>query len=766
MVQLLNKLTATISVFVLFFSLPGMAAEAFIVRDIRVEGLQRISAGTVFNYLPLEIDQRLDPDNTGELIRALYKTGFFRDVRLERQGDVLIVSVVERPAIASIEVSGNRSLETEQLMSALKEIGLAEGRVFNRSILDKIEQELKRQYYSQGKYSMKLESSVVPLERNRVAVKIEITEGDNARIKKINILGNDSFPTKKLTEDFQLQTTGFLSFLTKDDQYSRQKLSGDLETLRSFYLDRGYLNFKIKSTQVSITPDKKDIYITINVSEGDVYTITDIKLAGDLVIPKEEIFPLIHLRRGEVFSRKQVVGSSEKITSYLGDNGYAFANVTNIPEIDSETQEVDITFYIDPGKRVYVRRINMKGNSYTRDEVLRRELRQLEAAWFSPAQVRQSRQRLQRLGYFEEVNVETPEVPNSDDQVDVEIGVKEKPMGNLMAGLGFSQSQGIVFSSSISQDNFLGSGKKVSIAFDNSKSNTNYQLAYNNPYYTIDGISRGFNLNYKKTNFDKVDTARFIIDTGVAGINFGIPIDETDRIRFSFDLVKSDYKLGSSASEELIEFEQKNGDDFFDYRLGSSWTHDSRNSAIMPTTGGLQSFSASATVPGSDLKYYKLNYKRKQYLPLSRTFTLALNGDVGFGDAYGSTSKLPLWQNYFAGGSNTVRGFKDFSLGPRDSNDDPLGGNLRLVANAEILFPPPFKAVEKTVRVGLFADAGQVWDTSDSDNFDANDIRYSTGLSVFWLSPIGALGASLGFPLNDKSGDDVERFQFSIGTTF
>ena len=763
--QFSKKITVAVNAFVLFLSLPVMA-DAFIVKDIRVEGLQRISAGTVFNYLPLQIDQRLDTDNSGELIRALYKTGFFKDVRLERQGNVLIVSVIERPAIASIDVTGNKSLETEQLTIALKDIGLAEGRVFNRSILDKIEQELKRQYYSQGKYSMKLVSSVVPLERNRVAVKIEITEGENARIKKINILGNDHFEVDELIEDFQLQTTGFLSFLTKDDQYSRQKLSGDLEALRSYYLDRGHLNFKIDSTQVSITPNKRDIYITINISEGEVYTIGDIKLAGEMMVPKEEIFPLIHLIRGEVFSRKQVVGSSERITAYLGDNGYAFANVNNIPEIDAEAKEVDVTFFVDPGKRVYVRRINMQGNSYTRDEVLRRELRQLESAWFSPAQVRRSRLRLQRLGYFDEVNVETPEVPNSEDQVDVEIGVKEKPMGNLMAGLGFSQSQGLVFSTSISQDNFLGSGKRVSLAFDNSSSNTHYQLAYNNPYYTIDGISRGFNLNYKKTDFDRVDTARYIVDTGVAGVNFGIPVTETNRIRFSFDFVNSDYKLGSDPSDELAAFEENNGDRFLDFRLGTSWTHDSRNSAIMPTTGGLQSFSALATLPGSDLEYYKINIKRKQYLPLSKTFTLALNGDIGYGEAYGATTALPLWENYFAGGSKTVRGFKDFSLGPRDTTDDPLGGNLRLAANAEILFPPPFKAVEKTVRVGLFADAGQVWDISGNDDFDIADIRYSTGVSVFWLSPIGALGASYGFPLNDESDDEVERFQFTIGTTF
>ncbi len=506
--------------------------------------------------------------------------------------------------------------------------------------------------------------------------------------------------------------------------------------------------------------------MTINLSEGDVFTISDIKLTGDLVVPKEEFFPMIRLSRGEVFSRKTVIGSADRITGLLSDNGYAFANVNSIPEVDEEKQQVAITYFVDPGKRVYVRRINMRGNSDTRDEVLRREMRQMETAWFSGEKVRQSRERLQRLGYFEGVNVETPAVPGSTDQVDVNISVTEMPMGNLMAGLGFSQSSGFVVSTSITQNNFLGTGKRVSFAFDNSESNTHYRLGYTNPYYTVDGISRGFNLSYRKSDFDAVDTAKYLTDTGLVGVNFGIPITDTDRINFSFDLVSTDYKVSSTASTEIAQFETDNGNSFLDYKLGSNWTRDSRDSSMLPTKGGLQRFSASATLPGSDLSFYKIAYKHKRYFPLSKMLTLALSGDAAFGDVYGDTTRLPYWENYFAGGVKSVRGFKDYSLGPRDSSNDPLGGNLKVIANGELFFPAPFKLMEKTIRLGLFVDAGAVYDTSGGSEIDLGELRYSTGGSVFWLSPMGALGMSLGYPLNAKSGDDKEVFQFTFGSTF
>ncbi|MES9956475.1 MAG: outer membrane protein assembly factor BamA [Sedimenticola sp.] len=741
-------------------------ADTFVIRDIRVEGLQRISAGTVFNYLPVKIGEKIDADETPGIIKSLYKTGFFKDIRLEREDDVLIIFVSERPAIAKIDISGNDSLETEQLLLALKDIGLAEGRVFNRSILDKIEQELRRQYFSQGKYGVKLKSTVSPLERNRVGVSISISEGETARIRKINIIGNDSFDEEDLLDEFTLAPSGFFSTISKNDQYSRQKLSGDLEKLRTFYLDRGYINFKITSTQVSITPDKNDIYVTVNIAEGDVYTISDIKLAGELGAEKEELFPLIHLARGEVFSRKSVIGSSERITDLLGNKGYAFANVNSIPEIDEENRQVGITYFIDPGKRVYVRRINMRGNNETRDEVLRREMRQMESAWFSRALVTRSRERLQTLGFFDEVNIETPAVPGSTDQVDVNVSVIEKPMGNLLAGLGYSQSSGLVFTTSISQRNFLGTGKRVNIGFDNSDANTNYTLGYTNPYYTVDGISRGFTLSYRAADFDEVDTAKYLTDTAVAGVNFGIPISETERVGITFDLVGTDYKVGSTASTEISQFSTDNGDSFVDFKLGANWTRDSRDSALLPTKGSIQRLWASATIPGSDLEYYKISYKHKRYFPVSKATSFALSADLGYGDVYGSTTRLPYWENYFGGGVKSVRGFKDYSLGPRDSNNDPLGGNFRLIANAELFYQPGIKLLDRSVRLGWFLDAGNVYDTSGDNEIDLGELRYSTGVSALWLSPMGALGLSFGLPLNDKSSDDVERFQFTFGTTF
>ena len=749
----------------IFFAQALHSAEAFVIQDIRVEGLQRISAGTVFNYLPIKIGQRLEPGDSADVIRALYKTGFFRDVRLEREGDVLIVFVRERPAVASIDITGNKSLETEQLLVALKDIGLAEGRVLNRFILDKIGQELHRQYFNLGKYSARVDTTTTPLERNRVAVNISVKEGETATIRRINIVGNDSFDEDALLDEFDLAPSGLLSFLTRDDQYSREQLAGDLEKLRSFYLDRGFINFNITSTQVSITPDKQGIFITINIAEGDVYTVSDIKLAGQLVVPEDDFFDLIQMNRGEVFSRKEVSGSSERISKMLGNKGYAFANVNSIPDIDEESKQVELTFFVDPGKRVYVRRINVKGNHDTRDEVLRREMLQEEAGWFSSEQVRKSRERLQRLGFFEEVNVETPAVAGSTDQVDVDISVLEKEAGNLAAGLGFSPSQGVIFNASITQNNFLGTGKRISLGFNTSSANTFYQLAYTNPYYTLDGISRGFRFSYRKTDFNEVDVANYNIDLAQAGVTFGIPLNETDRLTLDMDVNSTDYKVGSDASDQVRAFEENNGSNFLDYQVGLRWSHDSRDSALMPTSGGLQSFSASATLPVSDLDYYKLQYLQKRYFPLSKTFTLGFKVDAAFGDAYGDTTTLPPWERYFAGGMKTVRGFKDYSLGPQDSKGDPEGGNLRLVGNTEILFPAPFKLMEKTVRVSLFVDAGNVYAT-DVGTFDIGDIRYSTGTSLFWLSPFGALGFSLAYPLNDESQDETEYFQFAFGSAF
>ncbi|NCA69513.1 MAG: outer membrane protein assembly factor BamA [Sphingobacteriia bacterium] len=755
----------------LLFIHGSLLAETFQVADIRVEGLQRIAPGTVFNYLPVQVGDTVGEGVTGGIIRTLYQTGFFDDVRVERDGNVLVLWVRERPAIAQIDITGNRDIDTEALKSALADIGLKEGRVFDRSVLDRIEQELERQYFSRGKYGVLIQSTVSPLERNRVAVRIAITEGLTARIKQISIIGSESFSEKELLKEFQLGSTGWSSFYSKNDQYSKQKLAGDLESLRSFYLDRGFIQFEILSTQVSISANKQDIYITVAIKEGDAFRISDIKLAGEPAIPAEELFPLIHLKRGEHFSRRATTESAERISSLLGDRGYAFANVNTVPEIDEEAKEVAITFFIDPGQRVYVRRINMKGNTRTRDEVLRREMRQLESAWFSADLVRQSRDRLMRLGYFEDVSIETPAVPGSADQVDVDVTVTERPAGNLAAGIGYSQSQGVLFNASVTQNNFLGTGKRVSAGFNTSSAIQYYQLSYNNPYYTVDGISRGFSIGYRETNFDELIGADYTTDVGSLGINFGLPISETSRFGFGGRYQYTNFKPG--LSDIAQEFADENGDIFNDFILFASYTKDSRDNAMFPTRGVMRGVRGDVSIPGSDLQYYKLTYQEQLYIPLTRRFVLAMSGDLGYGAGYGDNSSMPFFENFYAGGPRSVRGFVANSLGPRDVQyDDPVGGNFRMLGSLELFAPPPVGGeLEKTLRLGTFLDVGNVWETNDSDlieptGFDLGELRYSTGLSATWLSPIGALSLSLAVPLNDKEGDETQVFQFSIGQTF
>lgn len=765
----------------LFFFLSVLAASAlaaqFRISDIRVEGLQRIAAGTVFNYLPVQVGDTTTDNITATIIRTLYATGFFKDVKVERDGSVLVVWVQERPAVAEITISGNKDIGTEDLEAGLKDIGLAEGRTFDRSVLDRIELELKRQYFARGKYGVEIQSTVSPLERNRVAVTIDISEGLTARIKQINIIGNQDFDEKELLKLFKLGSSKWHSFYSKNDQYSKQKLAGDLETLRSFYLDRGYIKFEIKSTQVSISADKNEIYVTVGIEEGDVYRVSDMKLAGEPSVPADQLFALIQMRRGDVFSRRVTTESAERISKKLGNEGYAFANVNTIPEVNEETKQVEVIFFVDPGKRVYVRRVNTKGNTRTRDEVLRREIRQMEAAWFSTELVSRSRERLQRLGYFEEVNVETPAVAGSADEVDIDVTVKEKDSGNLLAGIGYSQSQGIIFNSSITQNNFLGTGKRVSFAFNNSSANRLYRLGYTNPYYTIDGISRGFELSYRETDFDQLNSVDYLTDVGVAGMTFGLPISDTSRAGLGVRYQYTKFTPGSSLLAQGFAID--NGDKFNDFLLTATYTNDSRDKAVFPSKGGLQSLRADVSVPGSDLQYYRLTYKHRRYIPLTSRFIFALNADLGYGGAFGSTQGMPFFENFFAGGPRTVRGWKENTLGPRETtfDQDPSGGNVKLVGSMELFAPAPLGGdFEKSLRLGAFFDFGNVWTTYNPkiDDFDLvsptgfslSDIRYSTGISAVWLSPVGALSVSVAYPLNKKDDDETQVFQFGFGQAF
>jgi len=765
------------------FMQAAWSAESFVIKDIRVEGLQRIAAGTVFSYLPVKVGDNLDNSSSGKVIRALFKTGFFKDVRLEKENGVLIVFVVERPAIATISINGNNSIEDEALNAGLKEIGFAVGRVFDKSLLDKVEQELQRIYFSQGQYGVKLETTVTPLERNRVGLTIDVTEGVIARIHQINIVGNKTFDDKTLLEEFELSTPTLFSFYTGNDQYSKQKLAGDLETLRSYYLNRGYINFNIDSTQVSITPDRKDVFITINVTEGDQFTVNKVKLAGELVVEKEALFPHVKIQKGDTFSRRNATRTSESITRQLGNSGYAFANVNVVPEVLEGKKEVDLTFFVDPGKRVYVRRINYSGNTRTRDEVLRREMRQFESAWVSTDNIEKSQGRLQRLGYFEEVEVETPAVPGTADQVDVNYKVKERASGNLLAGVGFSDSQGLILNANVSQNNFLGSGKRISVGFDTSETNTLYRFAYTNPYYTEDGVSRGFNLSFRESDAADANLASYSSDLLSAGLTYGIPITDVERINLRVNYQRDTIKTGSTTPDrflrELNALDGGSGNvaitndstSFDSLVVIGSYSQDTRNRSVFPTRGGSQSITAELSVPGSDLEYYKLNYRAQRYIPLTRNLTLAFRGDVGYGDGYGDTPVLPFFKNFLVGGNGSVRGYEANTLGPRivggTNNDDPIGGDLKLVGTAELIFPVPFVKDKNAWRFSTFLDGGNVFGSgSDDEDFEVDNIRFSAGLGVTWLSPFGALSVSLAAPFNDQADDETKTFQFNFGSGF
>ncbi len=743
----------------------ALAFDAFTVTDIRVEGLQRISAGTVFNYLPVKIGDELDEPKSDDAIKALFRTGYFKDVSLGRDGDVLVVAVQERPAIASIKIEGNEDIETDPLLDSLKQIGLAQGQVFNRSLLDKVEQELRRQYFSRGKYGVQIETTVTPLERNRVGILIDVTEGRVARIREINIVGNEVYDDETLLDEFELSTPTFFSFYTKNDQYSKQKLSGDMEKLRSWYLDRGYINFNITSTQVSITPDKKDIYITINVSEGEQYRIREAKLSGDLVVAPEELFPQVMVNPGDIFSRKLVTDSVTRLGDRLGDEGYAFANVNTVPEVDEENHEVTVVFFVDPGKRVYIRRINMLGNVKTRDEVLRQEMRQMEGGWFSAGKVERSRTRLQRLGYFEEVNVETPPVPGSTDQVDVNYSVTERASGNVTLGVGFSQSSGLLLNASITQDNFMGTGKRVSATINNSDVNKIYSFAYTNPYYTVDGISRSFGVFSRQTDAGEANVLDYTTDTWGGNVNYGIPINEFDTIRVGAEVEAISISRTIYSPVTVTDFLDTYGEDFTSFKLTSSWAHDTRNRAIFPDRGGMQRIGLELAVPGSDLEYYKLDYRHLRYFPLTEKLTLSLNGELGWGDGYGELETLPFFENYFAGGVRSVRGYEDNSLGPRDATaSDPIGGSFRTVGNVELLFPVPFADDVRSVQLSAFFDVGNVF--GDVNEFKVDELRASVGLAAIWMSPVGPLAVSFATPINDQSGDQTQFFQFTLGAGF
>jgi len=743
----------------------ALAAESFVVEDIQVRGLQRISAGTVYNYLPVNVGETFSEESQGIAIRALFNTGFFKDITLEKEGGTLVINVVERPSIAKVVLEGNKDIKKEDLTEALKKIGLAEGKVYNKQMLDKVEQEMRRQYFSHGKYGLKIKTEVSELTRNRVAIRIEISEGKVAKIKQINVVGNKAFSNDILRKEFELSTTNFLSFYSKDDQYSKQKLSADLEKLRSYYLDRGYINFSIESTQVDITADKKEIYITINVKEGDVYMLEKVKLTGEMIVPPEELVKLVKVGPGEIFSRKNATETSKAISDRLGNEGYTFANVNMVPEINEQQKSVTMTFFIDPGKRVYVRRINFKGNTKTRDEVARREMRQMESSWAASNKIERSKSRLDRLGYFEEVSVETPPVVGTADQIDVNYTVKEKASGNLQAGVGYSQVQGIIFNANISQDNIFGTGKRVDLNFNNSAIMTRYNVGFSDPYYTLDGVALGYNLGYTTRNAYAANLASYNTKVENASMNFGIPLNEFNRLGFDVEVKHTGLSSTTLSSTQITDFITQYGSSFNVLDASAGWTHDTLDRPTFSHRGGQQRISAMGTVPGSDLDYYKLTYKHQHFFPLSNDFTFRILGELDHASGYGKTSQLPFFENYYAGGTNDVRGFMQNTLGPRDSLNRPFGGSNKAIGKVELFFPLPFLSELKSVRIGTFLDGGTLAD-SLSPNSMKSYFRYSAGLSGEWLSPFGALAVSVAHPFNSQANDMTQAFQFTFGSGF
>ncbi len=736
------------------------ALEPFVVKDIRVEGIQRTEAGTVFSYLPIKVGETLTDEKAAEAIRALYATGFFRDVILEVEDGVLIVTVQERPSIAQVDFTGVKEFEPDQLKAGLKQVGLAEGRIFDRSLLERAEQELKRQYVSRGKYATTVTTTVTPLERNRVALNFTVEEGDVAKIRQISVIGARDFSEEELLEQFVLRTPGLMTWFSKHDQYSRQKLQADLESLRSFYMNRGYLDFNIDSTQVSITPDKKDVYITVGITEGEKFTVSDVRLAGELLLPEEELRKLITIKPGDVFSRESLTESTKAISDRLGNDGYAFANVNAAPEVDLEKLQVAFTFFVDPGRRVYVRRINITGNTKTRDEVIRRELRQLEGAWYSAEKVANSRNRLDRLDYFTDVSIETPSVPGTTDQIDVNVNITEKPTGNLMVGAGFSSSEGVVLSGAVTQANVFGSGNHLGLQLNTSKVNTVYSLSLTEPYFTIDGVSRGFDIYKRDLDPSEIDSARWKTSTIGGQLRFGVPITDIDTINYGIGVERTELTTFSDSPKRFLEFEDTFGDTNVTLLGTIGWSRDNRDSLLYPTKGRMQRLSLEMGLPGGDLQYYKATYQHQWYWPISRYHTLMLNGEVGIGDGFGK-KPLPFFKNLFAGGVHSVRGYEANSLGPKDQDGDPIGGSKRLVFNAEFLFPFPGLTNDRSVRLGAFADAGMI-----ADKFESEELRSSVGLSVLWVSPLGPLRISVAQPINDKPGDKIQRFQFTFGASF
>ena len=775
-----------------------VSAEVFQVEDIRIEGLQRVSAGTVFASLPISVGDLVDDSSIREATRALFRSGYFADVVMARENGVLVIALAERPAVSEISLDGNKAIESEQLLSALRDNGLAEGQIFRQVVLDGMSQELQRQYVSQGRYGAKVDASIEEQPRNRVKVNIKIDEGSVAKIRHINIVGNRAFEEDELLKNFEQNTTGWLSWISGDDKYSREKLSGDLETLESFYKDRGYLQFAVTSTQVSINPDKDSVFITINIDEGDIYTISEVELAGELVIPEDQIRALILMREGMTFSQGLMTSSNEFITRRLGNEGYTFAEVQGYPEVDEEGKTAKITFLIKPGMRAYVRRIEFRGNSKTADEVLRREMRQMEGASANTALIEHSKVRLERLGYFKEVNSENIPVPGSNDQIDVVYTVEEQPSGSVGASFGYAQGTGLILGANLSENNFLGSGRQVGIGLNRSRYQTSASFSFTEPYFTVDGVSLGYSIFARETDYGNFQLADYNTSSYGTTINWGYPLSEISRIGFGGGFEHLDLGKSGASTKEISDFLDAQGSQFDIYTFNLNWARTTLNRGIFATRGSQQRLGLELALPGSELEYYKLSYSA-QYLtpmPLLNFLTLKFKTELGYGDSYGDTEQFPFFKNYYGGGLGSVRGFERNTLGPRGTRQylvgydeagdaiyeaatgiDPknlrsMGGNVKVEAGLDIIFPLPFLDDQRSVQAAFFFDAGNIFQEQCpyaqlnciEPNYD--DLRYSVGVGATWLSGFGPITFSVAKPFNASEYEEREVFQFSLGNQF
>ena len=753
----------------------------FVISDIRVEGLQRVSAGTVFGAVPYSVGDNVGAEEIRTITRSLFQTETFDDVQIGRDGNVLVIVVKERPTIDTIEFEGNKAIKTEALIEGLQGSGLSEGQIFKKVTLEQIASDLERQYVSQGRYDANIETNIENLPRNRVAIKVDVYEGNVSGIRHINIVGNTVFEDETLIELLELKLPGWLSFYTKDDQYSREKLQSDIEVLESHYLDRGYLNFRVDSTQVSIAPNMEDVYITVNVIEGDQFKISAVEVAGELRdIPEENIRAMLLTREGQTFSRQYMTFSEERIESALGNAGYTFASATGEPSANDDGETVTVKYFIDAGKRAYVRRLNFQGNTVTQDHVLRREMRQMEGGWASTAMIEGSKIRLQRLGFFKDVSVETPTVPGTDDQIDVNYTVEEQPSGSISATVGYAQRMGLILGLGYQESNVFGTGNSINIGVNRSDYQQALNVSFFDPYYTVDGVSRGYAAFFRKSDYEERNIASFSTDSYGLNVSFGYPISEISRIGLTVGIERTEIKEGVIPAQEISEFLDEEGNEFDLVSLTASYSMSALNRGLLPSGGRSQSLSFEMTVPGSELEYYRLNYTGQVFYPIFNPFVLRLRANLGYGEAYGGTENFPFYKHFFGGGMGSVRGYESNSLGPRSTpspqdqyNDpDPIGGNVLVELSAEVLFPLPFIEDQSQLKSVLFFDAGNVFNTNCPDvsvyclDLDEGELRYSAGIAVTWITGFAPISFALAFPVNDKEGDESESFQFELGKTF